>query len=248
MSQKGYEMNITAFITVRSTSSRLNQKCFLELGDVPVLEHVVRRCLLADIDPIICTTDEYEDDKIVKLAKSLNIKFFRGSKLNKILRWTECCKFYDIKEFHTIDADDPFFCPEEVHRSMSLLSKGFDIVEPTISSSEGGATVGFSITSRAINLVNNSISKNTDTEMVWNFYKNNDIKINITKLPEPEKYVFKPRLTLDYYEDYILIQLVRHILGPNPKRKEIYNLFQRNKDLHLINNFRNDEWKKNQNK
>ena len=102
-------MKIPAFITVRSSSTRLPEKCFLPFGEGSVLEHIIKRVRHYDLDPIICTTIEKSDDPIVELAKKCNVKFFRGPVANKLLRWSQCCEHFDLESFHSVDADDPFF-------------------------------------------------------------------------------------------------------------------------------------------
>jgi len=82
-------MKIPAFITVRSSSTRLPEKCFLPFGEGSVLEHIIKRVRHYDLDPIICTTIEKSDDPIVELAKKCNVKFYfevEGSDDIKILR------------------------------------------------------------------------------------------------------------------------------------------------------------------
>ena len=76
-----------------------------------------------------------------------------------------------------------------------------------------------------------------------------DIKIPINKLkkinlPETKDQNLKMRLTLDYEEDYWLLESVRRILGNNCNRKEVDELFNNNPDLYKVNWFRNEEWKK----
>ena len=58
--------------------------------------------------------------------------------------------------------------------------------------------------------------------------------------------ICKVRLTLDYEEDYWLLQTVRRILGSLTSRQEVDELFIRNPDLYQINWFRNEEWKQKQ--
>ena len=49
----------------------------------------------------------------------------------------ECAKQFNIKTFHSIDADDPFFDGTEMIRSLELLrSSDCDVVCPTKSSSQ----------------------------------------------------------------------------------------------------------------
>ena len=54
------------------------------------------------------------------------------------------------------------------------------------------------------------------------------------------------RLTLDYEEDYMMLNFVRKLLGNLATREEINNLFIKNPDLHKINWFRKDDYLDNQ--
>ena len=74
----------------------------------------------------------------LNIAKDLGIECFRGSLVNKIDRWFECAKQFNIKTFLNVDADDPFFDRTEMIRSLELLrSSDCDVVCPTKSSSSG---------------------------------------------------------------------------------------------------------------
>ena len=231
---------------VRSNSKRLPNKCFMKFGKVNVLEHIIQRCKHYGIMPVVCTSNLKTDIKITDIAKKNNIRYFRGSSQNKILRLSKCCKKFKIEMFHTIDADDPFFCGNEMKRSMKTLnSLSLDIVEPTRISSNGSGLVGYSIKSKVIHELSKKIKSNTNTEIMWKFFKKlKGLKI---KSLSTSKFDFNARLTLDYLEDYIFLESIRLILGNLTSRKKICNLLKNNPDLIKINNFRNKEWKKNQN-
>ena len=62
---------IYGFITVRTSSTRLPNKCLLPLGDNSVLEHVIKRCLSYGIKPIVCTTSNSSDDVIKQISQVL---------------------------------------------------------------------------------------------------------------------------------------------------------------------------------
>ncbi len=237
---------IDALITVRSKSTRLPRKCFLPFGNQTVLEHVILRTLHNNIRPIVCTTNNNEDKDIVKLAKKLNIDYFCGSEVNKLKRWNDCCAYFKISSFHTIDADDPFFCADEVKRSYAFLMKDFDMITPSPSSSNGGATVGYSLTSEIINLACKRIDEDTDTEMMWSFLEKIE-GIKIHKLDDPKDYIIKERMTLDYQEDYIKLLEVLKLVGPLATRDEVSDCLHQNPQLNDINSSKNEEWKKNQN-
>ena len=78
-------LNPIGFITVRSSSSRLPNKCFLPFGDnETVLSHVIKRSIFYNIEPIVCTSIHKSDDSIELLANDLGVKVFRGSLNNKL--------------------------------------------------------------------------------------------------------------------------------------------------------------------
>lgn len=238
-------MKIPGFVTVRTASTRLPQKCLMPFGEVNVLEHVIQRAIHFNLDPIVCTTTDNSDNIIQEIAKNENVKCFRGSVENKLKRWLDCCDYFKINKFHTIDADDPFFDGEEMHKNFNFLAEGYDMVCPTKSSSDGSASVGYSLTRDIIAKACKQIGPEEDTEMMW--YSVEKVP-GLKKIIQPEnrEIPIRVRLTLDYEEDYWLLQTVRRIVGNNAKRDEVDRLFIENPDLYKVNWFRNIEWKQGQ--
>ena len=239
-------MKIFGLILVRANSKRLPNKCFLNFGKISVLEHIIKRCKYFKITPIICTSNKKVNLKILQIAKKNKVKYFVGSDQNKIKRLSDCVKKFNIKYFHTIDADDPFFCGIEIRKSIKILLNGYDVVFPSKISSLGGASVGFSINSKFINELSSKIRSTQKTEMMWNFFKLIKNRRKIT-LQKQENEIKNDRLTLDYYEDYIFLKILRDQLGNYASRKKLYLFIKKNKFLASINYFRNKEWKINQN-
>jgi spore coat polysaccharide biosynthesis protein SpsF (cytidylyltransferase family) len=230
------------FITVRTSSTRLPKKCLLSFGESTVLNHIIRRTVSYDIEPIVCTSTSKEDDIIEEIANKEGVKCYRGPLDNKLQRWLDCAMHFNIDIFHTIDADDPFFDGNEMKSSMRMLQEEkLDMVEPTESSATGGASVGYSLTTDIVKRVCRGLDKDTDTEMMWYYIeKVSNLKTKI--LPETRKNITKMRLTLDYEEDYWLLDSVRRILGNLTSRDEVGQLFLSNPDMYKINWFRNEEW------
>lgn len=238
--------DIPSFITVRTSSSRLPQKCLLPFGEVNVITHIINRAKFYGIDPIICTSTDKSDDVLETIAMNEGVRCFRGSLNNKLKRWSDCAAHFGIETFHTVDADDPFFDGEEMQRSMQLLKEGeYDIVCPTDSSSSGGASVGYSLTADIVKRACINLANDADTEMMW-YYVEKIPGLKSIVLPEEIQDSFKVRLTLDYEEDYWLLESVRRIVGNLAPRKDVNELFLRNPDLYLVNWFRNQEWKEGQ--
>jgi len=231
------------FITVRTSSTRLPKKCLLSFGESTVLNHIIRRTVSYDIEPIVCTSTSKEDDIIEEIANKEGVKCYRGSLDNKLQRWLDCANHFNIDTFHTIDADDPFFDGDEMISSMKMLQEeGVDMITPTESSSAGGASVGYSLTTDIVKRACKDLDKDTDTEMMWYYIeKVPDLKTKI--LPETRRKISNMRLTLDYEEDYWLLESVRRILGNLASRDEVDKLFLSNSDMYKINWFKNEEWK-----
>ena len=161
------------------------------------------------------------------------------------MRWRDCCHFFNLVDFHSIDADDPFFDGELMIKSLELLRSGYDMVYPTKSSHSGAATVGFSVNEKIIEKACEGLDSSMDTEVMWPLIeKVRGIK-KIT-LPEKEENPYVARLTLDYEEDYWLLKSIERICGALASRDSIDAFLIKNPDFYKINWFRNLQWKENQ--
>ena len=116
-------IEVIGFITVRTNSTRLPKKCLLSFGESTVLNHIIRRAVSYDIEPIVCTSVSKEDDIIEDIAIKEGVKCYRGSLVNKLQRWLDCADHFSVDRFHTIDADDPFFDGNEMKNSMKMLQE-----------------------------------------------------------------------------------------------------------------------------
>lgn len=240
-----YKKKFVGLILVRSKSKRLPNKCFLKFGKMNILEHIIKRCKFYKIEPIVCTSKNKYDDKIIFYAKKNKVKYFRGSEKNKLKRIADCSEKLNLEKFHLVDADDPFFCGKEMIRSLKKLqNENLDVVYPTKLSFKGTGLVGYSIKNSAIKKINKMIKKNIDTENLFKIFKLAK-NLKIRYLNETKKRIFA-RLTLDYYEDYVFLELIRLLNGNFAKREKIELFLKKNKFLTKINLFRNIEWKKNQ--
>ena len=243
---------MTGFISVRTSSSRLNNKCLLKFGAFStLLEYIINRSLCYGIDPIVCTSYDSSDDIIEEIANKKKVKIFRGNLDNKINRWSECANHFNLKNFHTIDADDPFFDGERMKNSIDLLNKGaYDYIKPSHYSDNGGASEGYSISTDFINMVAEKFNKrDLDTEMaIFYFDKFDNAKKTILKDPS---YSLKvngkiPRLTLDYFEDYVFLNFLELITKDSLYRPSIESFISNNNEIVDINIHLNEVWKNNQ--
>ena len=170
----------------------------MPFGDGNVIEHIIKRARHSGLDPIICTSIDSSDDILEEIAKNTNTPVFRGPLENKLMRWRDCCRFYELEDY-------PFFDGELLIQSINLLRSGYDLVYPTESSHSGAATVGFSVNAKIIEQACEGLDVSIDTEVMWPLIEKIGGVKKIT-LPEKDENLFLARLTLDYEEDYWLLK------------------------------------------
>lgn len=239
-------MEFATLATVRASSSRLPNKCYLPLTNINLLEHVLLRAKKGGLNPIVCTSTHNSDNEIIKIAQNLNLESFRGSLENKVQRWARCAQLSQFEIFHLLDCDDPFFDVDEIKLSLSLLVKNkLDMVHTSNRSDSGFASVGISITksfllkleSRAINLNSNDLDV-----IPWKILLQETDKI----MKMEDNVIFdkddKFRLTVDYLEDYWVVKILHDQLGTHATRFAVESLLKDHPTLALLNFFRNQDF------
>lgn len=128
-------MRTVAIIQVRTTSTRLPNKCLLRICGCTVLEHVIERVRNAKtIDDIcIATTTNREDDAVVALLKDKDVKVWRGSEEDVLDRFYQAARFMQAGAVCRITADDPLKDPAVVDAVVETYRQGgFDYVSNTM--------------------------------------------------------------------------------------------------------------------
>lgn len=113
-------MKIFAIIQARKDSSRFPNKVLSQLCELTVLEYVIFRtlkCKLIDII-ILATTDRKEDDEIARIGKKWGIEVFRGSK-EPLTRFYEVVRIYKPDHIIRIKADCPALDPMLIDEAIS---------------------------------------------------------------------------------------------------------------------------------
>lgn len=229
---------LTALITVRKKSTRLQNKCFLDFNDQTVLEHVINRCKEFKIRPIVSTT--IDDSQIKSICQNLYIDYYAGSDNDKLDRWLQTCHQYKVDKFVTVDCDDLFFDKDIAYTAFEMLNK-YDVILPNFNAYLGSFSYGFNV--EALKSV--CLNKDSEnTEMIDRFIRNvSSLSLSDVFIKDVFEIEKKIRLTLDYKEDYWLLSVVLKNLGPYCNRQQIVDFFNKNQGLTIINEFRNSEWK-----
>ena len=75
-------------VQARLTSQRLPAKTMLSLGGIPVIRHVLQRCLeIPGIDRVICATPVEKSEPLRKEATALGVKVVQGSEHDVLGRY-----------------------------------------------------------------------------------------------------------------------------------------------------------------
>jgi len=243
-------MNLGIFITCRTKSKRLPNKCNLQFIDqISYIEYIFRRTfkIKTKCKKILCTTKNKIDLNLCKLAKKFKIQTYRGSTKDKLNRWYNAAKKFNIDFFVTIDGDDPLFDPQLIDKAFKqFLKTKADFIESK------GIICGlftYGIKTQALKIVC-EIKNSNDTEMMDIYFKNTGL-FTCEQLHNVNKKFYRDdlRITLDYPEDdKFLRKLINHhknkkkSLGTN----QILKIINKNPKLLLINKNQIKEWKKNQ--
>lgn len=238
------------FITARTKSSRLPNKCLLKINRKMIIEHIIERAKLIQNSNkiVLCTTLEESDDVLCEIAKKHNILFFRGSTLDKIDRWFKATKLYNVTHFVTFDADDLFCEPKLNELALDQMKKNnLDFI---FSKNIIPGSFTYCINTKALEKVC-EIKDSDDTEMMWTYFLDTNIfktqPLEVENITDYERNGI--RITLDYIEDYnFFVEIFDklNIFENNYSLLTILEFLDKNKHICEMNYFRDAEWANNQ--
>jgi len=185
------------------------------------------------------------NDPIIEVCKKHEIRFFRGSEENKIKRWHDCFLENSLEAAHLLDADDPFFCNEEIENSLTTYMGSGKAVLATAKSKSGNASVGITLGFDHLKLLNSRVGDLKAFEMVEDLLVE-ELKLETSEIDSIDPIPHATRLTLDYFEDYLALSVIKSKLGTTATRGEIGNLISKNPWILELNQLKNLEWKERQ--
>ena len=199
------------------------------------------------------TTTNKEDDILIDIARKLNIKSFRGDEKDKLKRWYDACKEYNIKNIVTVDGDDLFAETSLIDQAFKELKKyDVDFIKGDHTKLICGSfTYAFTFNSlkRVIELKGEN-----ETEMMWVYFTETNIfKIKELDVISDKFYKNDIRMTLDYKEDLdffnaILVEYknLSNLDSCSINLFDIIKILDKNPEIKNINYFRQNAWKTNQ--
>ncbi|QDI88779.1 acylneuraminate cytidylyltransferase [Candidatus Nitrosopumilus sp. SW] len=239
-------MNYGIFLLVRLDSSRLPKKAMKLIDNQPIIQYLLNRLQKSTKTQnlVVCTTEKKSDDPLVSFLDEKNIKYFRGSEHDILIRLRDAAIFFETDFAVVVDGDDIYTDPHFVDKVIEEFEKtNADFITDT------GFPHGFIPVGVARDALEKicriKISKNTETGYREFFTKTNIF--NCRYLQPDKNLVFnkKLRLTLDYEEDYELAKRIFGYLGNDFHLNDILILFEKHPDLIKIIDGVDERWKKN---
>jgi len=238
-------MNIGIIIQARTSSTRLPKKVLLKLpydSNFTVLDQVIMRCKFSKLSQkvIVATTNDKEDDEIVKIAKKNKVLYFRGSKEDVLSRYYYAAKENKLDAIVRITSDCPFIDYKIVDELIKFFIKNkcdysSNTIKRTYPHGLDCEVFSFSAIEKSFNECKDIEIREHVTPHIYN----NDKNFSVKSLNAPKKFN-RPeiRVTLDTEEDYALCCVLYDYLYKDGKYfgcNEIINLFDKKPWLYLIN-------------
>lgn len=239
-------MKDAALVTVRNSSSRLPNKAIMQIKEnTRSIDIVIERAKKTGLPVIITTSTDPSDDIFLEIAEQHNVHIFRGSLLNKIKRWYDCCNAFDVENILIVDGDDVANNYEIGIRALSQLkTSNFDIITCPKNIVTGFFTYAMKkvAISKLFSVVSND---DANTDVIVRYIEKAKLSITYVTLEDYEKNK-NIRLTLDYVEDLEFFRKLYKNMNITENGKTIINFLENNKSISEINFHKQKDFLNNQ--
>ena len=239
-------MKIGFLITARLKSTRLPKKLILKLNGRDVIRHMIDRLKLSSIldSIIICTSNNPQDEPLIKIAIDEGIDYFLGDEDDVILRLYNASKEFRLDYAINLTADCPLVSFEYIKKIVEKYKETNADLIRCLDLPHGFYSYGLKID--AMRKVC-EIKKSRETE-VWGRYFTDIGLFNIVDLEIPKKYIRRDyRLTLDYPDDFKFFQKIFKHFGEDTYKtsmSEIIKYLDKNPKIVEINRHCEEMYKK----
>jgi spore coat polysaccharide biosynthesis protein SpsF len=208
-------MNITAIVQARVTSSRLPGKVLMPLCGLSALEVQIRRVFqMRGIQRVVVAIpDNRENDLLESSLSGTGASVFRGDPVDVLSRTHQAAQLADSDVIVRIPGDKPLFDPEIGDSVISAFGcSGCDYAANNLSSS---IPHGFDCEVFTKDALEQAVRHSTsafDREHVTPFIKREGNRFKILDIDSGYAAYNNWRFTLDYREDFELIETVYRML------------------------------------
>jgi spore coat polysaccharide biosynthesis protein SpsF len=207
-------MKIGFLITARLKSTRLPLKIMKDLNGKPVIQRIVERAQeihnIPNKNIVICTSDNPQDRPLIEIAEKTNVSYFLGDPDDVLKRLHDAALEHKLDYALGITADNPLFSVEYANKIVDVIKRQHPDFIKIQGLPFGAAAWGMNVKALQTICVVKTI---VDTE-IWGYLIDRPELFGVVTL-KADKQVNRPqyRLTLDYIEDY---QLINHLYTSIP--------------------------------
>lgn len=198
------DLKIGFLITARLKSKRLPLKLLKPLYGSTVIDRVIERAKeVKDLsEVVVCTSTNPQDRPLADAALNNEVYYFVGDETDVLQRLLSAAKFFDLDYFLGITADNPLLTIHYSNIIADELKKGYHDFVKLEGLPLGVATSGVRV--KALETICR-VKTIVDTE-IWGYLLDQPDIFNVKAISVKDK-LNRPdlRLTLDYQEDYELI-------------------------------------------
>ena len=240
---------IVAIIQARFGSTRLPGKILMEINNKSILNYVINQVQHSKkVDKIVvATTKKTQDDIIVNLMDSSNVKVFRGSETDVLDRYYQCAKNCNASVIVRITSDCPLIDPNLIDRCiLEFQNSNYDYVSNTNKLEKNswiyhlnGFPLGFAVEVFTFDALERSwkdAKKLSEREHVTPYISNNLKLFKIGSIENNGDFS-DIHLAVDNQVDFDLVKLVIEHFSDDEiyTLEKIISFFEHNPDLKLIN-------------
>lgn len=219
-------MNLGFIITGRMKSTRLPKKLTLKILGTELIVWMIKRAQLVFSNEkiVIATSKNSQDDILETIADREDVNIFRGDEEDVVHRLYEAAKKNDFDYFINITADCPLFGFDYINKIKGLI-KDFKPDLVTSLNLTHGIFI-YCVKTEAFKKIIDMKSTNK-TEVWGDFFYSNPDKYLVKDLEVTEDEI-RPnyRLTVDYIEDFKVIEKIYNYFGENTYKTSSHEIVQ----------------------
>lgn len=232
---------IGAIVQARMGSSRLPGKVMMEAAGKPLLGHLLERLSYCRQlkKTIVATTINKRDDIIADLCNSLRVPVYRGSEYDVLDRYYQAAKAFEIGCIVRVTSDCPLIDPELIDDKISGFMDKLDEYDLITNRNPLTYVDGLDfdlIPLSALDVAWRAARTSHQREHVVPFFWESGMRVH--NFEDPQKLFYIHRWTLDYIEDYQLIESIYSALYRDGQRfttNDILTYLSANPDLSQVN-------------
>ena len=233
-------IRVGAIIQARNRSTRLPGKVMRDVMGEPVIMHVVRRVRSAALvdDVLVATTDHPSDDAMALWLEGRGVRVFRGDMNDVLGRYYAAARAVDVRHVVRITADCPLIdgkVIDEVVRSYQDSGADYacNILKRTFPDGQDAEVFSFAVLERAWR----EAVEPREREHVTVYMRQHPELFRLHNIEHVPDWGRK-RWTLDYEEDFVMIEAVfRHFTARRISfgMEEIAQYLSTRPDLEALN-------------